>query len=79
MNVINSYKHRRFFVKVVEYNLYWLYITLDILNYINPNKRMSESYFFALLPRFLKVEHSFAKTIKANTKYRIVVFKGTEI
>ncbi len=37
---------------------------------------MSESYFFALSPKFLKTGHSFAKNIKPNTKYRLVLFKG---
>jgi len=37
---------------------------------------MSESYFFALSPRYLKAEHNFAKNIKPNTKYRLVVYKG---
>ena len=40
---------------------------------------MSESYHFAVIPRYLKVEHSFAKTIKPNTKYRIIVYKGTSL
>lgn len=39
---------------------------------------MSESFFFACIPRYLRVEHSFAKGIKPNTKYRIVVFKGKD-
>ena len=37
---------------------------------------MSESYFFAISPKFLKAEHSFAKNVKPNTKYRLAVFKG---
>lgn len=37
---------------------------------------MSESYFFALITRHLKPDHSFAKTIKPNTKYRLVLYKG---
>lgn len=38
---------------------------------------MSESYFFALIPRYLKAEYGFAKTIKPNTKFRLVLYKGT--
>lgn len=37
---------------------------------------MSESYFFALCPKYLKVDHSFAKNIKPETKYKLAVFKG---
>lgn len=37
---------------------------------------MPESYYMVVVPKFLKVEHSFAKTIKPNTKYRLAIFKG---
>lgn len=37
---------------------------------------MSESYYFALCPRYLKVDHSFAKNIVPGTRYRLAVFKG---
>ncbi len=37
---------------------------------------MSESYFMIVVPKFLKVEHSFAKTIKPNTNYRLAIYKG---
>lgn len=37
---------------------------------------MSESYFFILCPKYLKVEYLFAKSIKPDTKYKLAIFKG---
>lgn len=37
---------------------------------------MSESFYFALRVLSLRVEHSFAKTIKSGTTYRLALFKG---
>ena len=35
------------------------------------------TFHFKLIPSHLKVEHAFAKTIKPNTNYRLVIYKGT--
>lgn len=40
---------------------------------------MSESYFFTICPKYLKLDHSFAKNIKPETKYKLAIFKGKSI
>jgi hypothetical protein len=37
----------------------------------------TDSYFFQLYPHYFKVEHAFAKNMKPNTTYRLVIYKGT--
>jgi len=39
----------------------------------------ADSFFFQLIPNYLKVEHGFAKTIKPNTTYRIAIFRGSSL
>ena len=36
----------------------------------------AESYFFKLLPNYFKADYGFAKNMKPNTAYRLVLFKG---
>lgn len=37
----------------------------------------TDSFFFQLCPACFKVEHGFAKNMKAGCSYRIAIFKGT--
>ena len=42
----------------------------------NSSVSSSDSFYFQLLPNHFKVEHGFAKTMKPNTSYRLLIFKG---
>ena len=46
---------------------------------INMNSGPDIPYHFALLPNYFKLEHSFAKTLKPGTSYRLRVFKGIKM